>query len=152
MDIVNIPASDWASPEIRTIVVSPNHIDAPFKFHVREFIPVEGDLLEEQWMTATGRQTIAIPRYALAEMHEVAQDMKHYIERHVSRFIAVTVGHLDELLWETYTTAFRHIGNAKVIIRPVPAPQAVIPIATDFVLFDRPQRSEPCYPIRFGSG
>lgn len=113
MDIVNIPETDWASSEIRTVEVSPNHVFAPFKFRVREFIPVEGDLLEEQWTTPHGKQTIALPRYAVADMHEAANDMKEYIERNISNYIAVTVGHLDQLLWETYTHAFRHIGTAK---------------------------------------
>lgn len=112
MDIVNIPAGDWASATVRTIVVSPVHIDAPFQFHVREFIPADGDLLEEQWMTPTGKQSVPIPKFAVAEMHEAAADLKEYIERNVSNFIAVTVGSLDQLLWETYTMAFRHIGNA----------------------------------------
>ncbi|KAK3349052.1 hypothetical protein B0T25DRAFT_458000 [Lasiosphaeria hispida] len=111
MDLVDIPASDWASSEIRRIVVSPNHLDAPFEFSVREFIPVEGDMLEEQWMTATGKQRVAIPRYALADMNQTAKDMKHYVERNVWKFIGVTVGGLDQLLFETYTRAFRYIGE-----------------------------------------
>jgi len=112
MDIVNIPAGDWASAAIRTIIVAPVNIDAPFQFHVREFIPADGDLLEEQWMTPTGRQSVPIPKFAVAEMHEAAAGLKEYIERNVSNFIAVIVGPLDQLLWETYTMAFRHIGNA----------------------------------------
>ncbi|KAK5654757.1 hypothetical protein OQA88_7082 [Cercophora sp. LCS_1] len=113
MDMVNIAEDGWASPEVRIIEVSPNHIYAPFKFRVREFVPVDGDLLEEQWTTAHGKQTIALPRYAVVDMHETATEMKEYIERNISNFIAVTVGHLDQLLWETYTTAFRHIGTAR---------------------------------------
>jgi len=113
MDIVNIPATGWASSEIRTIVVSPNDISAPFEFQVREFIPVEGDLLEEQWMTAQGKRTIPLPRYAVADMHQTANDMKRYVERNISNFIAKRIGNLDQLLWETYTRAFRHVGDAK---------------------------------------
>jgi len=113
MDIVNIPDSDWASSEVRTIIVSPNHLDAPFQFHVREFIPVDGDMLEEQWMTSHGRESVPVPRYAVAEMHETANDMKEYIEGNMGNFIAETVGNLDALLWETYTAAFRHIANAQ---------------------------------------
>ncbi|KAK3395142.1 hypothetical protein B0H63DRAFT_462729 [Podospora didyma] len=113
MDIIDIPTNDWASPEIRTIVVSPNYVYAPFEFRVREFIPIEGDLLEEKWMTATGMQTAPIPRYALAEMHRTARDMKDYIERNTHNFINATVGSMHPLLWGTYLMAFRHIGNAK---------------------------------------
>ncbi|KAK0732900.1 hypothetical protein B0T26DRAFT_633909, partial [Lasiosphaeria miniovina] len=114
MDIVDIPANGWASSDIRTIVVSPNHLDAPFAIRVREFIPVEGDLLEEQWMTQNGMQRVAIPRYAVASMQEAAADMTDYIERNIHNFISVTIGNLDHLIWETYMTAFRHIGTAAV--------------------------------------
>jgi hypothetical protein len=114
MDIIDIPASDWASSDTRTITVSPNHVHAPFKFAVREFIPAQGDLLEERWMTATGPKRIAIPRYALADMHKAANAMKDYIEQYTWKFIGVTIGDLDQLLLETYHMAFRHIGNAKV--------------------------------------
>ncbi|KAK3682997.1 hypothetical protein B0T22DRAFT_385649 [Podospora appendiculata] len=113
MDIVNIPATDWAAADTPTIVVSPYYIEAPFKFRVRKFIPAPGDLMEQRWTTRNGVQRIAIPEYALADMQEAARDMKDYIEMNVWRFIAVTVGPLDPLLWETYAMAFRHIGNAK---------------------------------------
>ncbi|KAK4442358.1 hypothetical protein QBC34DRAFT_313297 [Podospora aff. communis PSN243] len=113
MDIIDIPKNDWASPEIRWITVSPNHIRLPFRFAVRKFIPVDGDLLEEQWMTPYGKKTVPVPAYAVADMHATAADMKEYVERIISDFILSTVGNEDLLLWETYTMAFRHIGSAK---------------------------------------
>ena len=114
MDIVDIPSSGWASDETRTIVLSPIHADAPFQIRVREFIPVEGDLLEEQWMTATGLQRISLPKYAVADMQEAAGDLKTFIEKNVWNFINASVQKLDPLFWETYYMAFRHIGNAQV--------------------------------------
>lgn len=113
MDIIDIPKSDWASPEIRTIIVSPNHLDAPFQFAVRKFLPIDGDLLEEQWMTPSGqKKTVPVPPFAVADMHATAADMKEYVERNISHFIAKAIGNEDPLLWETYTEAFRHIGSA----------------------------------------
>ncbi|KAK0615151.1 hypothetical protein B0T17DRAFT_498062 [Bombardia bombarda] len=113
MDIVDIPASGWASPDIRTIEVA-NYVGASFRIHVKEFIPVEGDILEEVWMTSHGMQKVPIPRYAVADMQQTADEMKGFIERNVSNFINMTVGDLDQLLWETYNMAFRHLGNAQV--------------------------------------
>ena len=117
MDIIDIPASDWASPEsdIRKIVVSPVHVDAPFEFRVRKFTPVEGDVIHEMWKTPQGTmKQVALPRYALAEMHEAGETLKAYIETSVSKFIVATVGHLDTIFWETYQMAFRHINAANV--------------------------------------
>ncbi|KAK1782241.1 hypothetical protein QBC45DRAFT_448642 [Copromyces sp. CBS 386.78] len=112
MDIIDITASDWASPDIRTIVVSPVHVDAPFEFRVRKFNPVEGDVVHEMWKTPQGMKQVALPRYALAEMHEAGKTLKAYIETSVSKFIVATVGHLDTIFWETYGMAFRHINEA----------------------------------------
>lgn len=114
MDIIDIPASDWASSDMRTIVVSPVHVDAPFKFRVRKFNPAEGDVVHEMWKTPQGMKQVALPRYALAEMHEAGETLKTYIETSVSKFIVATVGHLDTIFWETYGMAFRHINEANV--------------------------------------
>lgn len=114
MDIIDIPASDWESSDIRTIVVSPVHVDAPFEFRVRKFNPAEGDVVHEMWKTPQGMKQVALPRYALAEMHEAGETLKAYIETSVSKFIVATVGHLDTVFWETYGMAFRHINEANV--------------------------------------
>ena len=119
MDIVDIPASDWTSTEVRTITVSPVHVRAPFSFAVRAFRPAEGDLLEEQWVVSEEgdgsdqrRESMPLPRYAVADMHAAADGLRAYIERNVSTFIGETVLPLDQLMWETYTMAFRHVGAA----------------------------------------
>lgn len=117
MDIIDIPAGDWVGYDVREIVVSPIQIYAPFRFAVRRFIPAEGDLMEEQWVSRDGRKKGSIPLapYAVADMHSTAAGMKEYVERNISNFIATTVGNEDLLLWETYTQAFRHIGSANTL-------------------------------------
>src|SRR5205085_1581404 len=65
-------------------------------------------------MTPRGtKETVPTPRFAVAEMHSTAEAMKKYIEGNMGKFIVDTVGNLDQLLWETYDAAFRHIFNAK---------------------------------------
>ena len=118
MDIIDIPSTDWVSPEsdIRTIVVSPVHVaDAPFAFRVRKFRPVEWDVVHEMWKTADGdMKKVELPRYALADMKEAGGRLGEYVERSVSKFIVATVGGLDGLFWETYGVAFRHMGETNV--------------------------------------
>lgn len=129
MDIIDIPSSDWASPESETleIIVSPVHVsDAPFSFRVRKFHPAEGDVVHEMWKTPDGSmKQVALPRYALAEMREAGETLREYIERNVSKFIVATVGHLDQIFWETYQMAFRHVNGANV--RSVPLPLTLVP-------------------------
>ena len=118
MDIVDIPASHWESDEIRTIAVAPSCVNAPFAFQVRKFRPVEGDRLQDEWPTPHGMNRVSMPNYAVADMRKAAMEMKAYIDQSIVTFINATVGGLDQLLWETYMMAFRHIRDAKVCSIP----------------------------------
>ncbi|KAK4184430.1 hypothetical protein QBC35DRAFT_58270 [Podospora australis] len=113
MEIIDIPASDWASSTVRTIKVSPNHVWAPFDFEVREFYPREGDLLEEKWQTPTGPKRMPVPRYAVADMQATAERMKAFVDVSVWAYLNASLENMDPLLQETYLEAFRHIGAAK---------------------------------------
>ncbi|KAK4165574.1 hypothetical protein QBC43DRAFT_208230 [Cladorrhinum sp. PSN259] len=116
MDIIDIPSSDWESSEIRTITVTPSYVNAPFAFEVRMFRPVEGDSLEDQWTRPDGTMgRVRMPNYAVADMQKTAMEMKAFIDQSIVTFINATVGglHVDQLLWETYMMAFKHIRDAR---------------------------------------
>ena len=101
MDLVDI--SLWASDGARTIEVSPVFADAPFMLKVREFIPVEGDMIEEVWSDENGViRKHEIPPYAIANMEESARSFQEYIDRAISKYIVAVVGNLDSLLWSIY--------------------------------------------------
>ncbi|KAK4205563.1 hypothetical protein QBC40DRAFT_162526 [Triangularia verruculosa] len=115
MDIVDIPSSDWApSSSIRTIVVTHLHVSTPFQFQVREFIPAEGDLIEDEFIDPVNGtvRKVPLPRFAIADMRSTAERMKDFVDGNIYNFITATVGR-DELLWETYLMAFRQVGLAK---------------------------------------
>lgn len=52
LDMVDI--NTWASTEVKRICLSQVYLDAPYKLEVRQFQPVEGDMLEEKWTTKDG--------------------------------------------------------------------------------------------------
>lgn len=112
MDLVDI--EEWTSPESKTIVVSQIYLDAPYPVEVREFLPVEGDMLEEKWASGGIVKSHKIPRYALANLEKTASMLQNFIESNVGTYIQGTVGTSDQLLWQTYWFAFGHIQNAKV--------------------------------------
>ncbi|KAK7928360.1 hypothetical protein PG985_005358 [Apiospora marii] len=112
LDIVDI--DEWASDDIKIVEISQNFLDAPYKAKVREFIPVEGDALEERWESNGCPRSHPIPRYGLADMHEVAEMMKGWTDRNIFTYICGAVGGLDDFFWETYMMAFRHPVMAKV--------------------------------------
>lgn len=112
MELVDIQT--WASTQVKRVVLSQIYLDAPYELEVREFEPVDGDMLEEQWTTSTGLVKHQIPRYALADMHKSAVVLQAFIRNSIAIYINGTVGNSDELLWYTYHFAFKHVQHAKV--------------------------------------
>ncbi|CAI4215288.1 unnamed protein product [Parascedosporium putredinis] len=56
MDLVDIQA--WASSEEKFIEVSQTFVNAPYQLRVRQFIPQEGDNLEEEWFDGETMRSI----------------------------------------------------------------------------------------------
>ena len=73
MDLVNITA--WVSTNTKTIQLSQIFVDAPYQVEVKEFIPVDGDMLEDRWTSGGVTRSHPIPRYALANMEKTAQTL-----------------------------------------------------------------------------
>lgn len=90
------------------------YLDAPYPVRVREFLPVDGDLLEESYTSDGIVKRHPVPRYALVSMKETAWMLQNFIDRNVGTFIEGTVGESDQLIWSTYQFAFAHIQKAKV--------------------------------------
>ncbi|AEO71828.1 uncharacterized protein THITE_2031104, partial [Thermothielavioides terrestris NRRL 8126] len=112
MDLVDVDT--WASSEVRRIRLSQIYLDAPYEVEVREFVPVEGDMLEEKWTSNGVTRSHRIPRYALADMEKSAAVLQAFIQDNIARYICGTVGQSDELIWQTYFFAFRHAHSARV--------------------------------------
>lgn len=113
MDLVDIDT--WASPKIRTIKASQVSPHAPYEIQVREFVPAEGDTMEEVWTT---RRSVLkrhrIPPFAICDLKKTAAVLEAYIDRHICTYVNGVVYDLDTLLWTTYRFAFGHMGRAKV--------------------------------------
>lgn len=114
MDLVDI--EDWASTETRKIRLSQINLDAPYEVEVRKFVPVEGDMVEEKWISNGVVKAHRIPCYALADMKESAVVLQAFIQQSIGAYITGTVGQSDELIWQTYVFAFRHLCKAKVCL------------------------------------
>jgi hypothetical protein len=151
MDLVDI--TDWADEEVRTIHISLDFLEAPFPVHVRRFVPVEGDLLEETWVDKNGNQKMwPVPPYAIVRMAEAADAMGEMIEKQVGNYITSLLGGGTgtghDLLWQTYLEAFRYAGVAPVGIR-LPTYYGTI-VANP--CFGRRQENSPFFPTPSVSG
>lgn len=112
MDLVDI--IDWRSHETKTIEITQTFLHAPQPIEVREFVPVEGDMLEEQWTDGAVMKRHRTPPYALADMKKTAQTMRFFLDRSIIAYVKGAIGHLDPLLWSTYQMAIVHSQEAQV--------------------------------------
>ena len=112
MDLVDI--TDWRSEEIKTIEVTQIFLHAPYSIEVREFIPLEGDMLEEKWTDGDVTKSHRIPPYTLADMKKTAQAMRCFLDRSIISYVKGTVGSLDDLLLSTYQMAIVYSLKAPV--------------------------------------
>ncbi|KAI1489816.1 hypothetical protein F5X96DRAFT_591589 [Biscogniauxia mediterranea] len=111
MDLVDI--TDWASSEVKTILISQIFLDAPYEVEVREFVPVEGDMVDAVWKSGSVVKRQRAPLYALNSMEKTARMLEKFIDANVATYINGVAGSLNPLFWQTYQFAFRYIGEAK---------------------------------------
>jgi hypothetical protein len=111
MDIQNI--THWASPEIKTIELSQS-CGSTYKVEVREFIPVEEDMLDVLWSDEGVLKTYRLPPYALVNIDKAAQARKQFIFDHVGSYFNAVIKKTEPLLWNTYVMAFQHSKKALV--------------------------------------
>lgn len=117
MDLVNI--EDWASTEDQIIEVSQVFLKAPYKLRVRQFIPQEGDMLEEIWHDGYIQRRFPIPPYAIVDMEEAAQSIAKMAEatQHLYWGSIIPQNSKSEggdFIWDTFLFAFKYIGDVKV--------------------------------------
>lgn len=100
---------EWASPEIKTITLnSPNLGPGTFTLEVREFVPAEGDLMEEVYTNDGRSKIIKLPPYAMVSLKKSADQMREHLKANVGRFISATVDeHASPLIWYTYKMALK---------------------------------------------
>lgn len=70
----------WASGEVRKIDVSLGLLPSPLVFHVRRFIPSDGDVLHRSWVGRDGDQRVTpLAPYAIADVAEARRYVEEYV-------------------------------------------------------------------------
>jgi hypothetical protein len=111
--------TEWASLEIKTIRITQGfrrtpHEVAYYELEVREFKPVDGDVLEKVWNDKGVVKSHKIPPYGLVNMKKAACVLRKFVEGCIGVYIGGIVGDSDHLLWNTYVMAFRQSEEAQV--------------------------------------
>ncbi|KAI0115733.1 hypothetical protein GGR51DRAFT_546078 [Nemania sp. FL0031] len=100
MDLVDI--TTWSSEETKTIVISQIFLDAPYAVEVKEFEPVEGDMLEERWTSGSLVKSHRIPRYALSDMKKTALMLERFIDANIVTYIIGATTDERQLLQDAF--------------------------------------------------
>src|SRR4051812_1548534 len=70
--------TEWASTRIRTIRITQGMGGSSYELEVREFTPLQGDLMEKFWTTDGNRKVVKLPPYAIVDMEKAARSRLQY--------------------------------------------------------------------------
>lgn len=101
---------------MKTIQLTHGLGDVRYTLRLREFQPLEGDMLYEEWWNGHVLKKHPIPPFAIANMSEAASELNRYVENAIAPFIIGAVGHSDPLIWETYEMAVKHAWTSPVTV------------------------------------
>jgi hypothetical protein len=98
--------STWASPQTRIIHTTEGFSALPLELEVREFIPVEGDVLRRHWYTSDGtKKSVDVPAYAIVNVDSARQAYIQYINQGAAEFFKGWLKDRDNLVVKTYLAA-----------------------------------------------
>ncbi|KAI1119715.1 hypothetical protein F5Y10DRAFT_291415 [Nemania abortiva] len=115
MEVTEI--DDWASTEVRVLVLTQDVGSARDVLGVRRIIPRPGvDSLERTWLNkATGQRFYhSTAPWAIENMTETAHEIRLQMQQNILGHIEHYISEDDKLLKMTYMMAYRHSQSAKV--------------------------------------
>jgi hypothetical protein len=104
----------WASSDTRTIQVTHDYSANILELEVREFVPIEKDMLCMQWEDRGIIKSVLLPMYAVADTFTATKIYKRYIGQESPQVFNSTVNENERLLRETYKIAITTSKAAKV--------------------------------------
>jgi hypothetical protein len=121
MEMINI--HDWASVATITVEMTNGFEDTnqklvKYKLVLQEFIPRDGDVLDNRWSDNGVIKTHDVPPFAIARMEDASGTIREYVNQCYVPAIVKHVGNSKEdLLWDTYYMAIKHSHTASVSLR-----------------------------------
>jgi hypothetical protein len=107
---------NWASSEIRTVQITQDFSPRPMSIQVREFTPLESDLLDRSWAHGSVKKSVTLPPYAFANMRSALQAHLDYINQEGSEYFNSILDRNDKLLRETYSAAIKASNSTMVSV------------------------------------
>jgi hypothetical protein len=113
--------STWSSGEIKMIQVTEGYSLRPLALQVREFVPIEWDLLQRHWVANGFKKSVTLPPYAIVDLAVAETAYWGYINQAGAEFFKRALNYKDKLLWATYDTAIWTANNPETVSSPMDA-------------------------------
>jgi hypothetical protein len=104
----------WASSGTKTIYITQDYGDSAIAVEVRQFVPVQGDMLHRQWADGSVIKSVPIPNYAIVDMEAALRAYKDHIVNDGPKYFKSALNFKDRLLWDTYSIAIDFSSTASV--------------------------------------
>lgn len=85
-----------------------------YELEVREFIPMERDLMGKFWTTDGVRKAVKMTPYAIIDLEKAAVARIRYVNDNVGAYVDGTIDKEDVLMRNTVEEALRHAKEAQV--------------------------------------
>jgi len=111
--------SQWKSSIVKTIFLTQDLCERALKVQVKEFVPLDGDVLEREWADRqTGmKKKRSVPRYAIANMKATSFVIQQYVDKSVELLVKCLLCDSGPLIFQTYLMALKLSGTAEVSAR-----------------------------------
>ena len=109
-----IEIAEWQSADVKEVAITQGVGGACYNIQVREFIPKEGDSLARHWCNYGVSHSYECAPYAIANMHETAQELVQFVNHNVVAAIEYYIDETDQLIRNTYVMAQRYSAIAPV--------------------------------------
>lgn len=106
--------TEWATADLKTIQISLDLCPEPFVAVVRQFMPMDGDILQRKWTDGKTRKYKDVPPYAIQDMSQTASRLSRWVKDNVEPAIVQFTTDKEPLLKETYNAAKNFAANALV--------------------------------------
>jgi len=108
--------SNWASDHTRIICTTEGFSAATLDLEVRQFVPIEGDVLDRHWFLPGGiKKSIQIPLYAIACVEPAKRGYIEYVKRARKELPKIWLSNKDQLLVNTYTAAVEALNSPDIV-------------------------------------
>jgi hypothetical protein len=118
--------STWSSREVKIIQVTEGYGSKPLTLQVREFVPLEGDMLRRNWDANGVKKSATLPPYAIVDLVAAEKACWEYLKQGPAEFFKSVLNRKDKLLRATYDMAIETANNPEMVSANISPPERLL--------------------------